>query len=236
MNARRLILAALLLAAPAFAQDPNYNTDRTSAPLPPTVSFRNAPVWVKVPGTNVSIVGQDQRPTYDMFAFDNQYYIYNEGYWYRSDLLNGPYVALELNALPPEFRTVPRASWISYPAGWDVSTPTPGATATTTTWAPTVEFSTVPHWQTVPGSSRVYYIRQGERPKYDLFQYNGHYYTYQRGNWYMAPTLTGTYGVVEANDVPSAFRTVRERYWVSYPSGWSYQLPSTVKVKVKTEK
>ena len=82
----RLAVAALLtiLAAPSWAQDPNYSTQRTSAPLPPTVSFRNQPAWVKVPGSTVSILQQDQRPTYDMFAFDNQYYIYNEGY---NDLL-----------------------------------------------------------------------------------------------------------------------------------------------------
>ena len=237
MYARRLVLALMLLASPALAQDPNYNTQRTSAPLPPTVSFRNAPAWVKVPGTTVSIIQQDQRPTYDMFAFDNQYYIYNGGYWYRADMVNGPYASVELNAIPPEFHAVPRASWVSYPAGWaEVSTPTGQAIADT--WTPTISFETAPRWETVPGSSRVYYVRKTERPAdYDLFRYDTRYYTYQRGIWYSSQSANGPYLVVDNADVPMAFRSVKKTYWVNYPTGWTYMTPGAVnqKTKVKIE-
>jgi len=239
MRARQLILALLLCASPALAQDPNYNTTRTSAPLPPTVSFRNAPTWVKVPGTSVSVIQQDQRSTYDMFAFDNQFYIYNQGYWYRSDMANGPYVSVELNAVPPEFKAVPRASWISYPANW-TEVPTPTGTAIAETWTPTINFSTAPHWQTVPGSSRVYYVSKSERPAgYDLFRYDTRYYTYQKDNWYSSLSPNGPYTVVPSTDVPTAFRTVKKTYWVNYPKGWIYMTPGaynqTIKVKTETK-
>ena len=231
-------LLTVLASAPAFAQDPNYSTQRTSAPLPPTVTFRGQPAWVKVPGTTVSIIQQDQRPTYDMFAFDNQFYIYNEGYWYRSDMANGPYVSLELNAIPPEFHAVPRASWISYPADW--TTPVPPTPTVTNDWVPTISFDSAPHWQTVPGSSRVYYVQRDMRPaNYDLFRYDSRFYTYQNGNWYSSTGVNGPYALVATDAVPSAFRTVKQTYWVSYPKGWTYQLPSTVNskstVKVETK-
>jgi hypothetical protein len=239
-RATRFAFAALLTAfaaSPALAQDPNYSTTRTSAPLPPTVSFRSQPTWVKVPGTTVSVIQQDQRPTYDMFALDNQYYIYNEGHWYRSGVANGPYVSLELNAIPPEFHAVPRASWVNYPSGWDMPASTTPATADTTNWVPTVSFKTAPHWQSVPASSRVYYVQKSERPAYDLFKYDNRFYTYQNGNWYSSTTTNGPYALVATEQVPSAFRTVKQTYWVSYPKGWTYQLPSTINsnsAKVKT--
>ena len=224
----RFLLAlclSVLATSPTWAQNPNYTTTSTSAPLPPTVSFRNAPTWVLVPGTKVQMIQQDQRPTYDMFGFNNQYYIYNEGYWYRSDLANGPYASLELNALPPELRSVPRSSWISYPADWTEAT-TPAGQVIADTWTPTIKLDTVPHWQSVPGSSRVYYVAKSERPAgYDLFRYDSRYYTYQRGNWYSSQSVNGPYVVVPATSVPGSFRTVKKTYWVNYPSGWTYMRP-----------
>ena len=236
---RFALIALMILAAPALAQDPNYSTQRTSAPLPPTVTFRNAPTWQLVPGTNVSIVAQDQRPTYDMFSFNRQYYIYNDGHWYRSDLVNGPYTSLELNAIPPEFRAIPRSSWVAYPAGWTEVT-TPAGTAVADTWTPTISFNTAPHWENVPGSARVSYVRKSERPAdYDLFRYDSRFYTYQKGNWYSSQSINGPYTVVESANVPMAFRTVKKNYWVSYPSGWSYMTPGaynqTIKVKTETK-
>ena len=231
----RLAVAALLTAlatGPSWAQDPNYSTQRTSAPLPPTVTFRGQPAWVKVPGTTVSVIQQDQRPTYDMFAFDNQYYIYNEGYWYRSDMANGPYVSLELNAIPPEFRQVPRETWVTYPADWNTPASTTPVTTATTNWVPTVSFDSAPHWQTVPGSSRVYYVQKSMRPaSYDLFRFDSRFYTYQNNNWYSSTSVNGPYTLLAPDAVPSAFRTVKQTYWVNYPKGWTYQLPSTSKSK-----
>lgn len=238
MRARFAVFALLLFAAPALAQDPNYTPDRTSAPMPPTVSFTNAPVWVKVPGSPVMVLQSDQRPGYDMFTLNNQYFIYKDNYWYRSDIANGPYVSLELNAIPPEMHTVPRASWVAYPAGWD-AVATPGTTVASD-WVPTMSFSTAPHWETIPGSSRVYYIRKSERPSgYDFFRYDTRYYTYQKGNWYSSLSTNGPYTLVTGDEVPTSFRTVKKTYWVNYPSGWTYMTPgaynTTTKVKVKTE-
>jgi hypothetical protein len=234
-----------LMTAPSWAQDPNYNTDRTSAPLPPTVSFPTAPEWERVPGTDISIIRQDQRPTYDMFSFANDYWVFNKGYWYRASQINGPYVSVESSALPVEFRTVPRATWISYPAGWETRSTVSGSTAmggsgtsgsmsvNATEWTPPVAFSTAPHWTVIPGTS-VYQVRAAERPSYDLFRFGTNYYAYQNGNWYKASRTNGPYSTLTMDQVPTQFRTVREKYWASYPTGWTYQNTS-VKTKVKVK-
>jgi hypothetical protein len=246
-NAILAIGLALLAACAtaAMAQDPNYNTARTSAPLPPTVSFTTAPVWERVPGTQVSIIRSDQRPTFDMFSFGNEYYVYNDGSWYRASQLNGPYVGLEAKMLPPEFHAVPRASWISYPTTWSTSTENiamgqagtagtiPTATVATpvaSNFLPTVTFKTAPHWTLIPGTPRIYQIRAKERPTdYDLFRYGPNYYVYQNGNWYRATQTEGPYAAIALNEVPPKFRTIRQRYWVNYPADWRVVKSSTAK-------
>jgi hypothetical protein len=236
-----LAIGLALLAAcatAAMAQDPNYNTQRTSAPLPPTVSFTTAPVWERVPGTQISIIRADQRPTFDMFSFGNEYYVYNDGAWYRASALNGPFVGFETKLLPPEFQAVPRASWITYPVSWGGSTeniamgqagtagtiPTaPAPTTVATEWVPTVSFKAAPHWTLIPGTPRIYQIRAKERPTdYDLFRFGPNYYVYQNNNWYRATQTEGPYALIGADEVPPKFRTIRQRYWVSYPAGWKY--------------
>lgn len=219
---------AALVAAPSWAQDPNYNTTRSSAPLPPTVTFSTVPVWERVPGTQVSVIRQDQRPTFDMFSFGNEYFLYSNEFWYRASAINGPFVALEGTAVPPELHSVPRANWLKYPADWDKPA-TVGGTAVVTApaptvksdWVPTVSFTTVPHWTMIPGT-RIYQVRAKERPAHDLFRFGANYYVYQNANWYRGTTVQGPYSAIAIEEVPPQFRKVRERYWVSYPSGWTY--------------
>ena len=65
---RRLaLILALLAAGPAFAQDPNYESSRShKAPLAPTVSFSDAPIWQRIPGTTVSTLGPEQKKAFDL--------------------------------------------------------------------------------------------------------------------------------------------------------------------------
>lgn len=209
-----------LVAASSRADDPTIQ-GRVSIPAAPTVAFSTAPIWEIVPGTHVSVIRADQRPTYDMFSYDNSYYVYNNGYWYRSAQLNGPYVALDVNTVPVEFRTVPRERWISYPADWSTSSATATATATVSTWTPSVSFKTEPRWVVIPGTT-VYQVRTSERPRYDLFRYGSDYYVYQNGNWYLASSMSGPYAAITVDRVPTEFRSIRQTYWRSYPKGWTY--------------
>jgi len=115
---------------------------------------------------------------------------------------------------------------------------TTGSTTGTSTdadWTPTISFSTTPKWTTVPGSANVYYMDKTTRPTdYDLYRYNSRYYTYQRNNWYSSSSLNGPYTPVTSTDVPMAFRTVRNTYWINYPSGWTYMTPGQLNAQTKS--
>ena len=53
-----------------------------------------------------------------MFRYGSNYYVYDNGYWYRANRWNGPFVAITFNAVPGDFRTVPRREWRTYPSEW----------------------------------------------------------------------------------------------------------------------
>jgi hypothetical protein len=215
---KRLALALLLFAAPALAQDPNYDTSRSpKAPMAPTVSFSDAPIWQRVPGTTVSTLGPEQRKEFDLFGLYNEFYMYADGYWYKAKLVNGPWDAIA--SAPSEFHMVPKSYWVHYPKGWDESRAVVNAGADTV-WTPPAKFESVPNWRLVPGSSRVYWISGTKHPGYDLFRSTSKYYTYQGGVWYMATKVNGPYKRISPSKVPSSFKSVNEKYWVNYPAEW----------------
>jgi hypothetical protein len=115
-----LILGLTAIAVlPAQAQNRTYNNQRRYAvPAPPSVTFQRQPRWTNVPGTNVRMINSQDRPAYDMFRMGSSYYIYDNNYWYRSNRWNGTYTAINQDAVPVEFNSVPREYWRSYPADW----------------------------------------------------------------------------------------------------------------------
>lgn len=119
-----LVLPSLLLGLFALIAVPTHATDlvrvRTVslAPAPPRVLFSTNPHWVAVPGTRVYRVRDDDRPSYDMMRYGSRYYIYDQGYWYRSTRWNGPFVTIQERSVPTVFYDVPSDHWRRYPPGW----------------------------------------------------------------------------------------------------------------------
>ena len=70
-------------------------------PLPPNVVIQSAPEFIYQPqlGFHVSVGAP-----YDVIYLGNAYYLYNNGYYYRSHNYNGPWVGVEYNRLPPGLR------------------------------------------------------------------------------------------------------------------------------------
>jgi len=172
----------------------------------------------------VSVIKSDERPDYDLFSVGNEFYLYNKGSWYRASQLNGPYISVEADLLPPDLHNVPRAAWLEFPDAWDTKTAT--ATVVTPTpvsnWVPTVSFTKLPHWTLIPGT-RIYRVRSDQRPDYDLFRYGAMHYVYRDGRWYSSTGTNGPYVAIADDEVPVAFRKIQQRYWVSYPAGWTVQ-------------
>ena len=67
----------------------------------PTFLFNAAPEFIYSPFLSFSLaIGSP----YDLFYDNSNYYIFYEGYWYRSPQLNGPWVSVYYRSLPPAFR------------------------------------------------------------------------------------------------------------------------------------
>ncbi len=121
MRSRSLVAAlglTAVLALPALA-DIHVTT---TAPAPPTITFTTEPPVVAVPNSRVYVVRQDVRPDYDMFRYGNNWYVYDNGYWYRATDWNGTYTVVNQRSVPMAFRTVPRTEWRSYPTTWTTVT------------------------------------------------------------------------------------------------------------------
>lgn len=120
---RRSALSALLAGAMAVGTMTTTAHAAVDALLRVTIpgaqlDFRTTPRWVAVPGTRVYVVRDDMRPRQDFFRFDDRYYVYDDGTWYRSNRWNGRYVVVKAHQLPPQFRQVPHRHWRAYPADW----------------------------------------------------------------------------------------------------------------------
>lgn len=213
---------------PAQAQNRDYNTDynrrQNEAPAPPRVVFQGQPRWMSVPGTNVQMISGGQRPAYDLFKMGSTYYIYDSGYWYRSNRWDGTYTTIDQRSVPANFMNVSREYWRNYPATWANQTGNgnnnyfdPGQNQAPV--SPGVDFRHQPHWTRVPGTY-VQMTNAQQRPSYDLFKLGSMYYIHDNGYWYDANRWNGTYTAIDQRSVPADFMNVPREYWRNYPEPW----------------
>jgi len=119
-----VLLTALLIGATALVTVPAPPAAAADirvvsrAPAPPAVTFRLSPAWQTIPGTTVAVVRAQDRPDYDLFRYGSRYFLYKDGYWYRSSQLNQRYVAIDERYVPMAIAMVPHDHWRSYPPGW----------------------------------------------------------------------------------------------------------------------
>ena len=62
--------------------------------------------------------GDDVRVDVDLFRVGQVFFLYNDGYWYRSDRWSGDFVAISDTRLPRDFRMIPRSEWRHGPPPW----------------------------------------------------------------------------------------------------------------------
>lgn len=115
-----LLAGSLVAGAVATSTEANAAIDgRLRVSLPHAdITFRTAPRWVEVPGTDVYVVHERMRPRQDFFRHGRYFYVYDHGNWYRSRNWNGRYIVVRERDLPRRFWQVPRNHWRSYPRGW----------------------------------------------------------------------------------------------------------------------
>jgi hypothetical protein len=93
-------LLGLTCAAPAFAHsNVGLSIFISNAPPPPVVVYREEPRFAFVPEQRVYVV-DDQDCDYGYFRYGTFFYIYDNGYWYRSHSYRGPFVAIRADYVP----------------------------------------------------------------------------------------------------------------------------------------
>lgn len=109
---------APLTAAPATATGIGDIRIGKQGPLAPRILFKSAPHWEAVPGTKVYWVRADERPAYDLFRSGALFYLFDQGFWYRSSRQDRGYVVIDERYVPVAISGVPSKHWRSYPKGW----------------------------------------------------------------------------------------------------------------------
>lgn len=222
-----------------YPNNGNGRYDLSRAPAPPRTHFRFRLQWTPIGGTGVSMIRQDQRPAYDMFAYGSRYYLFNNDYWYQSDSWNGPFSVMDERDIPAAFRQVPQSEWQSYPSEWASNNNDRnydnnrsydnGRNSNDRNWRydvarapapPQMYFRRTPRWGRVPGT-QVMIVRDRNRPDYDMFRLGSKFYLEVDGYWYRSNRWNGPYAAIDQRSIPNEFSNVPRQYWRSYPANWA---------------
>lgn len=116
------LVLAMCAGAGLFVTAPRVDasvpvTISIGAPPPPVIVFHEEPRWVMVPGSRVYMVEEEDQPAYDVFRYGGWYFIYNDGYWYRSTRWSGPFMAVRERFVPRPIMLVPSERWHQHPHG-----------------------------------------------------------------------------------------------------------------------
>jgi hypothetical protein len=220
---RRLLLGGALLAllaTPAMAQVVRV---RVNAPPAPVVNVQ--PRWQWDAQSRVYYVN-DPNLDYDAFRYGQYYYIYNDGYWYRSNAWNGDFEAVQPGSVPRaiygmsdyQWRNA-RPTWSAYNGDNDDDNDNRYGNWNNTTgnWRNTVVVRNEPRWEWMP-DQQVYVAVNPDRD-YDMFRSGSTVYVFDNGNWYRSNAWNGRYMMVSRASVPRAVMTEwqsndwRDRDW-----------------------
>ncbi len=91
-----------------------FTTGVAAAPPPPAAVVVE-PAVAPVEG-GVYVVTDPAVP-YDMFRFGATWYLYSDGYWYRSASSRGPFAVVDVRSVPRPVVTVPPERWKNHPHG-----------------------------------------------------------------------------------------------------------------------
>jgi hypothetical protein len=111
------LLLGLSLPATSFAgTNASINIQIGNAPPPPVIVYREEPRSILVPGTTVYVLEGD-RHDYDCFRYGVYWYIWNDGFWYRSRNWRGPFTTIAVKYVPRAVINVPQKHWKRHPHG-----------------------------------------------------------------------------------------------------------------------
>ncbi|MFI5371088.1 MAG: hypothetical protein ACHQ52_05975 [Candidatus Eisenbacteria bacterium] len=80
------------------------------APVPPVIAFQGDPHLEFVEASDVRVV-EAPDPDCDLFQYRGGYFLYRNGFWYRSGRVDGPYQPIEVHHVPRPVLNVPDGYW-----------------------------------------------------------------------------------------------------------------------------
>ena len=106
-----VVLGAALTTLPLWAQGTKTTKTKTTTVkvgerYRGTVTFTTEPQAVVIPDTRVYYVSDMDA---DVYRFGDNWYIAENGSWYRASTWEGPFVRVKTNTVPRTVRTVPAA-------------------------------------------------------------------------------------------------------------------------------
>jgi hypothetical protein len=124
MKCRRLVSGVVLamLSGVVFTSIParadiNVRIDVGNAPPPPRFVFRARPHERYFPDQRVYLVDDPRIGDDDCFRYGGYYWLFHDGYWYRSASWRGRFVVIEPRYVPAVFYRVPPTHWKHHPSG-----------------------------------------------------------------------------------------------------------------------
>jgi hypothetical protein len=111
------ILAGFLFTSVPARADIDVRIDISNAPPAPRIVFRAPPHVQRFPGERVYVVDDPGVGDYDMFRYGGYYWVFREGYWYRSASWRGRFVVVHPRYVPTVFYQLPPTRWKHHPNG-----------------------------------------------------------------------------------------------------------------------
>jgi len=111
-----ILWSALALAVPARAAV-DVHIDIGNAPPAQRLVFRSPPRQVFEPTSHVYVVDDPALADYDCFRYGGFYWLFSNGYWYRSASWRGRFTVVAPQAVPAVIYRVPDRRWKHGAAG-----------------------------------------------------------------------------------------------------------------------
>jgi hypothetical protein len=111
------ILATLLFSSLPARADIQVRIDIGNAPPPPRIVFLAPPHERRYAGDPVYVVDDPGIGDYDCFHYEGYYWVFRDGFWYRSAGWRGPFVVFDPHYVPAVFYREPATRWRHRPSG-----------------------------------------------------------------------------------------------------------------------
>jgi hypothetical protein len=111
------ICAGVLFTSVPARADIDVRINISNAPPAPRIVFRARPHERLFPGERVIVVDDPRVGDNDCFRYGGYYWLFREGYWYRSVSWRSRFVVVQPRLVPTVFYQLPPERWKHRPSG-----------------------------------------------------------------------------------------------------------------------